>query len=232
MLLGCIEPAAYVPIDISGDFLRDRGGRRWRPSFPACRSIPVEADFMRAVALPAAGARSCRSSASSPARRSATWSRAPRSTCCASMRATLGEGAQLLIGMDLIKDVAVLDAAYDDAAGRDGGVQPQPARSGSTASSAAHSARQLRHVARWNDTYARIEMHLEATRDDRLRGRGPPLRAGAGRDDPHREQPQVRSSQPEHAAPRRRLDTAPALARSQGWFSLILADWTIPRGAP
>ena len=38
----------------------------------------------------------------------------------------LGEGAQLLIGMDLIKDGAVLIAAYDDAGARHGAVQLRP----------------------------------------------------------------------------------------------------------
>jgi uncharacterized SAM-dependent methyltransferase len=33
------------------------------------------------------------------------------------MRLTLGRDALLLIGMDLVKDVAVLEAAYDDAQG-------------------------------------------------------------------------------------------------------------------
>ncbi len=43
------------------------------------------------------------------------------------MRQTLGEGSRLLIGMDRIKDVEVLLAAYDDAAGVTAALQPQPA---------------------------------------------------------------------------------------------------------
>jgi L-histidine Nalpha-methyltransferase len=81
LLLDAIEPAAYVPLDISGDFLR-AAAADLAARFPGLPVHPVEADFMREVALPERSA-ACPSSASSPARRSATWSRAPRSTCCA-----------------------------------------------------------------------------------------------------------------------------------------------------
>ena len=50
--------------------------------FPDLPIHPVEADFMSRCACPSGG-RTCPSSASFPARRSATWSRAPRSICCA-----------------------------------------------------------------------------------------------------------------------------------------------------
>jgi L-histidine Nalpha-methyltransferase len=81
------------------------------------------------------------------------------------MRNTLGVGSMLLIGMDRVKDEATLISAYDDPAGitarfnknllirinRElGGNIPVDA---------------FAHVARWNDSYARIEMHLEAMRD-------------------------------------------------------------------
>ena len=52
-------------------------------------------------------------------------------------RAMLGAGAQLLIGMDRVKPVERLIAAYDDPEGVTAAVQPQPARRASTASSTA-----------------------------------------------------------------------------------------------
>ena len=79
-----------------------------------------------------------------------------------SMRATLGEGSQLLIGMDLVKDVAVLEAAYDDAQGVTAAFNLNLARRINRELGGTLPLDKLRHVARWNDTYARIEMHLEA----------------------------------------------------------------------
>ena len=52
--------------------------RRWRPSFPVCRSIRSRPISRSRSRLPDAGARTCPSSASFPARPSATWCRATR----------------------------------------------------------------------------------------------------------------------------------------------------------
>jgi dimethylhistidine N-methyltransferase len=167
LLLRAIDPAAYVPLDISGDFLR-ASAAALGDKFPGLDVHPVEADFMRAVRLP---------DAVGPLKKlgffpgSTIGNMVPRTAVdlLRSMRETLGaeegERPMLLIGMDLVKDRAVLEAAYDDAKGitarfnanlvtrinreLDGTIPPDA----------------LEHEAVWNDTLARIEMHLRATRD-------------------------------------------------------------------
>ncbi|GAA3255907.1 hypothetical protein GCM10020258_14780 [Sphingomonas yabuuchiae] len=52
VLLRCVEPSAYVPIDISGDFLR-RSARGLQQAFPDLPIHPLEGDFMRPLTLPA-----------------------------------------------------------------------------------------------------------------------------------------------------------------------------------
>ena len=51
LLLDAIEPAAYVPVDISGDFLRDSSAAL-AARFPGLPIYPVEADFTQRVVLP------------------------------------------------------------------------------------------------------------------------------------------------------------------------------------
>ena len=51
LLLEAIDPAAYVPLDISGDFLRESAAALGA-KFPGLPVHPVEADFMRRVTLP------------------------------------------------------------------------------------------------------------------------------------------------------------------------------------
>ena len=51
LLLDCIGPAAYVPLDISGDFLR-ASAAELAAKFPGLPVYPVEADFMKPVRLP------------------------------------------------------------------------------------------------------------------------------------------------------------------------------------
>lgn len=230
LLLGCIEPAAYVPLDISGDFLR-AAADELAGKFPGLPVYPVEADFMREVALPAAVQQLPKlgffpgSTIGNMVARTAV-------DLLRSMRATLGEGSQLLIGMDLIKDVAVLEAAYDDAAGVTAEFNLNLARRINRELGGTLPLEKLRHVARWNDTYARIEMHLEALHDIafEVSGRDFALRKGETIHTENSHKFDLRSQSTLLLAggwtpARRWLD-------GEGRFSLILADWTIPRGAP
>jgi hypothetical protein len=56
----------------------------------------------------------------------------------------------------------VLEAAYDDAQGVTAEFNLNLARRINRELGGTIPLDKLRHVARWNDTYARIEMHLEA----------------------------------------------------------------------
>src|SRR4051794_19681490 len=51
ILLRSVSPSAYVPIDISGDFLRE-SARLLEAEFPELPVLPVEADFMGPIGLP------------------------------------------------------------------------------------------------------------------------------------------------------------------------------------
>jgi dimethylhistidine N-methyltransferase len=230
LLLGCIAPAAYVPLDISGDFLRS-AAKDLAKKFPSLPVLPVEADFMREVALPPA-VRDLPKLGFFPGSTIGNMVARTAVDLLRSMRATLGEGSQLLIGMDLIKDVAVLEAAYDDAQGITAEFNLNLARRINRELDGTLPVAQLRHVARWNDTYARIEMHLAATEaiEFEVSGRRFSLLEG-----------ETIHTENSHKFDRRSQNT---LLLAGGWtprrrwldgeerFSLILADWTIPRGAP
>jgi len=230
LLLGCIDPAAYVPLDISGDFLR-ASAESLADKFPGLPVHPVEADFMRDVALPEAVANLPKlgffpgSTIGNMVARTAV-------DLLRTMRATLGEGSQLLIGMDLIKDPGVLEAAYDDAAGVTAAFNLNLARRINTELGGTIPLESLRHVARWNDDFARIEMHLEATRGFAFEVAGRRFEMAAG---------ETIHTENSHKFSRRSSFT---LLLAGGWtprcrwldtrerFSLILADATVPRSAP
>ena len=228
--LEAIEPAAYVPLDISGDFLR-AAAADLAAKFPGLPVHPVEADFMREVALPAAVEELPKlgffpgSTIGNMVARTAV-------DLLRSMRATLGKGSQLLIGMDLIKDVAVLEAAYDDAQGVTAEFNLNLARRINRELGGTIPVDKLRHVARWNDTFARVEMHLEATEDIafEVSGRRFALAAGETIHTENSHKFELRSQNTLLLAggwtPARRWTD------SQERFSLILAEWTVPRGAP
>lgn len=163
LLLSAIDPAAYVPLDISGDFLR-ASAKELAGKFPDLPIHPVEADFMGQVQLPSDVAKLPKlgffpgSTIGNMVARTAV-------DLLRSMRETLGEGAKLLIGMDLIKDTDVLEAAYDDAAGVTAQFNYNLIRRINRELDGNVDLGALVHEARWNDDYARVEMHLVARRD-------------------------------------------------------------------
>lgn len=163
LLLRAIEPRAYVPLDIAGDFLRDAADQL-SAKFPGLPVHPVEADFMKQVELPAEVADHPKlgffpgSTIGNMVPRTAT-------DLLRAMRDTLGTGAKLLIGMDLVKDADVLEAAYDDAKGVTAEFNLNLARRINRELEGTIPIDALHHEARWNDTFARVEMHLVANRD-------------------------------------------------------------------
>ena len=148
------------------------------------------------------------------------------------MRETLGEGSHLLIGMDLIKDEEVLVAAYDDAAGVTAQFNLNLIRRINRELGGDIPVEQLKHEARWNDDFARIEMHLVAQCDLAFKVAGQPFSMVSG---------ETIHTENSHKFDRR---TANMLLLAAGWepqerwlddagrFSLILAEAALPKSAP
>jgi len=161
LLLSAIAPAAYVPLDIAGDFLR-ASALDLAQKFPGLPVYPVEADFMRRVALPPEVA-DLPKLGFFPGSTIGNMVAATAVDLLRSMRTTLGTGAQLLIGLDLIKDTDSLIAAYDDASGVTAAFNRNLAVRINSEIGGTLPLDRLRHEARWNADHARIEMHLVAT---------------------------------------------------------------------
>jgi dimethylhistidine N-methyltransferase len=230
LLLHAINPAAYVPLDIAGDFLR-ASSAELAAKFPGLPVYPVEADFMRRVELPDEVSNLPKlgffpgSTIGNMVARTAV-------DLLRTMRQTLGQDSKLLIGMDLIKDPAVLIAAYDDAAGVTAEFNYNLVRRINRELGGDIALDALRHEARWNDEFARIEMHLVATRDLTFSVSGKPFTMREG-ESIHTEN--------SHKFCRRTSNTlllaggwtpVKRWTDSEGRFSLVLADATIPRSAP
>ena len=163
LLLDAIAPSAYVPVDISGEFLRD-GCAALEARYPDLPVIPVEADFTHPFALPAEAGHGARLGFF-PGSTIGNMAPAPAVDLLRAMRQTLGDDAMLLIGMDLIKDRERLIAAYDDAAGVTADFNLNLAERINRELGGTIPLDALAHRAMWNERLARIEMHLEAVRD-------------------------------------------------------------------
>ena len=115
LLLERCDFGAYVPVDISGDFLNAQAGGL-RQDFPDLDVYPVAADFTAPFALPAEIAGQPKVGFFPG---STLGNFEPHEACAflRSARDILGEGAQMIIGVDLEKNERVLYDAYNDAAG-------------------------------------------------------------------------------------------------------------------
>ncbi|PEQ14658.1 L-histidine N(alpha)-methyltransferase [Novosphingobium sp. PC22D] len=163
LLLDRIAPSAYVPIDIAGEFLR-QSCAALAESYPDLPIFPIEADFTRATPIPSELLGHERLGFFPG---STIGNLEPRAAVdlLREMRATLGDGSLLLIGMDRIKAPGTLLAAYDDAAGVTARFNLNLARRINDELDGTIPLDALVHRAVWNEDRARIEMHLEATRD-------------------------------------------------------------------
>jgi dimethylhistidine N-methyltransferase len=163
LLLRGLAASAYLPIDISGEFLR-RAGAELGDKFPGLPIVPIEANFMRPVHLP------------SPVPDQARLGFFPGSTIgnmvphtavdlLRSMRDTLGDRSRLLIGIDRHKPADRLVAAYDDTQGVTARFNRNLLHRINRELGGNIPLGRFRHVARWNTAWCRIEMHLEALDD-------------------------------------------------------------------
>ena len=178
LLLKALAPAAYVPIDISGDFLRDSVANLAK-SFATLAIHPVIADFMHALTLPS----SIKALPRLGYFAGSTIGNMAVSAAVDFLRTTartLGEGALLLIGIDRVKDSQRLVAAYDDAQGVTARFNLNLLHRINRELDATVPVDAFRHVARWNDYESRIEMHLQAMRGAHFTVDGQPFSIAEG----------------------------------------------------
>jgi dimethylhistidine N-methyltransferase len=163
ILLDAVAPSAYVPIDISGEFLR-ASAADLQERFPDLPIHPIEADFMRPITLPGEVERAPKLGFFPG---STIGNMVPRTAVdlLRAMKDTLGDGAWLLIGMDRAKDVEILLAAYNDSAGVTAEFNLNLLHRINEELDGTIDVSTFRHRAIWNDARSRIEMHLEARRD-------------------------------------------------------------------
>ena len=163
ILLRAASPSAYVPIDISGEYLKASAAVLDR-DFHELPVHPVVADFMGPITLPSEIA-GLPKLGFFPGSTIGNLVPETATNLLRRWRDLLGVGSLLVIGMDRVKPVERLLAAYDD---------PEGVTAAFNLNLLERINRELdgnipldafTHEARWNEMLGRIEMHLVATRD-------------------------------------------------------------------
>lgn len=177
-LCALIQPDSFVAVDISSDFLQEAVAGM-QADFPALTIRAVAADLTADLVLP----------------EQVSWKRrlvfypgssignfdAPHAcSLLAQMYGLLENDGALLIGVDLSKDIAVLEAAYDDAAGVTAAFNLNILNHVNRLLGSDFVTTQWRHKAFFNQRESRIEMHLEALAETVVRWPGGERRFACG----------------------------------------------------
>jgi dimethylhistidine N-methyltransferase len=110
------DPAAYVPVDISREHLRDAAASL-AEDFPALPVVAVCADYTRPFPMPPLPGPGGKRVGFFPGSTIGNFEPDAAVAFLANYARILGPGGEILIGVDLKKDPEILNAAYNDRAG-------------------------------------------------------------------------------------------------------------------
>ncbi|MFH1604736.1 MAG: L-histidine N(alpha)-methyltransferase, partial [Pseudomonadota bacterium] len=161
-LFQSLKPRQYVAVDMSVDFLRHSMSHLQR-DFPHLEMLGIGIDFSSGLRLPDAVRRDNRLFFY-PGSSIGNFTPEEAQVFLAGIRAHCAGGG-LLIGVDLVKEECILEAAYDDALGVTAAFNLNLLNNLNALIGSDFSVGDWRHRARFNTALSRIEMHLEARRD-------------------------------------------------------------------
>ena len=155
-----LHPAQYVPVDISADHLRD-AVQRLQQRFPHIEMTALGMDFSSGLTLPDV-VRADKRLFFYPGSSIGNFDPVQARHFLRQLRANCGSDGRIMIGVDLIKSAAVLDAAYDDALGVTAAFNLNLLRHLNTLLGSNFDVRDWQHIGCFNARESRIEMHLQA----------------------------------------------------------------------
>jgi L-histidine Nalpha-methyltransferase len=158
-LFATLQPSSYVALDISVDYLRQTLVRLQR-EHPAIRMLGVGLDFSSRLVLPP-GLVQGPALVFYPGSSIGNFD-PPEALALLRQARALSAGGALLIGVDLVKDTATLEAAYDDTLGVTAAFNLNLLLHLNRLLGANFNPLQWRHVALFDRQASRIEMHLAA----------------------------------------------------------------------
>ena len=154
-------PKAFVAVDISAEQLAE-AAKELESAYPGLRVFSIATDFTQSFDLPANLDASQRRCVFFPGSTIGNFNQQDAKALLAHMRTAAGPGGRLLIGFDQKKDAAVLEAAYDDAAGVTADFNKNVLARINRELGGDVNVDAFAHVAFYNDADGRIEMHLKS----------------------------------------------------------------------
>ena len=161
------EPAGYVPIDVSGDWLR-QCGRALAAEFSDLEVLPLAADFTRPLRLPTPRRRPSRRAVYFPGSTIGNFTPEEAVGLLRRTARLVGAGGALLLGADLRKDPAVIEAAYNDRRGVTAAFNRNLLVRINRELGADFVPERFAHRAHYDPVEGRVEMHLVSLADQEV----------------------------------------------------------------
>jgi L-histidine N-alpha-methyltransferase len=158
------ELAAYVPVDISEDHLLE-SALQVREEFPDIDVLPVVADFTQPFQLPSPKVMPIRNIVYFPGSTIGNFTNDAAQELLQVMHQEAGAGGALLIGVDLQKDPAIIERAYNDSAGVTAEFNRNMLRHLNREFGADFDLDAFAHSAEYNEEEGRIEIRLVSEQD-------------------------------------------------------------------
>lgn len=162
------QQAVYVPVDISESHLLE-SARQVRTEFPDLEVLPVVADFTQPFALPNPTIMPLRNIVYFPGSTIGNFTHDAAHDLLKVMHQEAGDDGALLIGIDLQKDPAIIERAYNDSAGVTAEFNVNILRHLNREFGFDFDLNEFTHDARYNTSEGRIEMRLISSSDQLIR---------------------------------------------------------------
>ena len=206
--------AAYVPVDICGEMIEQEAAEL-RPDFPGLSVLPVTADICFPFTLPEKARVAAHRVGFFPGSTIGNFEPHEAAGFLRNAARILGRGATLIVGADLTKDAAVLNAAYNDAQGVTAKFNRNLLVRINRELGGTFKVDTFEHHAFYNIERHRVEMHLASLKRQRVKVAGETFEFRAG-ETIHTENSYKYTAH-----------SLGALARGAGWLPAGL--WTDPR---
>ncbi len=171
--------AAYVPVDICAEML-EQEAIELRPDFPQLKVLPVTADICYPFELPEEAKAAPVRIGFFPGSTIGNFEPHEAAAFLRNAANILGPGATLIVGVDLIKPVEVLNAAYNDAAGVTAKFNLNLLVRINRELRGTFKLNTFEHHAFYNRERHRIEMHLASLKRQKVKVAGDTVEFRAG----------------------------------------------------
>ena len=180
LLLKALEvPLAYVPVDISRGFLREAAASI-AADFPDVEVVAVCTDYTRPFVLPKITGPAGKTVGFFPGSTIGNFEPEAVVSFLTHLGRLLGPGAEMLIGADVKKDKAVLDAAYNDAEGLNAAFNLNLLHRIRNELDSDIAIDDFAHIAFYNPDEGRVELYIKSLKDQRAIIAGRRFSFGAG----------------------------------------------------